>query len=149
MDEDILEKLEREELSLASVNKRGWAYFIDELIVSFLITIIYWDRFSSVSTPEDMILVMNGAAFYVVLLKIIYQAFFVWRYGATLGKMAMKIRVVDREIFEIPSFGDSLIRSVVRIVSEMFFYLGFVWAFFNPLREAWHDKAAKTLVIDA
>ncbi len=148
MNEDILERLERENLSLASINKRGWAYFVDEMVVSFLIMIIFWDRLFSVTTPEDMILMMNSLAVYVVILKIIYQTFFVWYYGATPGKLLLKIKVVDREVFENPSFLNSFVRAVVRIVSEMFFYLGFIWALMNPLKEAWHDKAAKTLVIN-
>ncbi len=95
-----------------------------------------------------MILVINTSFYYVVLLKIIYQTFFVWQYGATPGKMFLKIQIIDRNIFEKPSFISALNRAVVRIFSEMFFYLGFIWAFLNPLKETWHDKLAKTLVID-
>ncbi len=148
MNEEILERLDRENLSLSTINRRGWAFFIDEMIVSFLIMIIYWERFSSVSTPQEMILTMNSMVVYVIILKIIYQTFFVWYYGATVGKLLLKIKVVDRELFENPTLLNSFIRAVVRIISEMFFYLGFVWAVLNPLRETWHDKAAKTLVIN-
>ncbi len=148
MNGEILDRLERENIELATVNKRGWAYFIDEIIVSILFSFIYWDHISGAKTPEEMILVINTSFYYVVLLKIIYQTFFVWQYGATPGKMFLKIQIIDRNIFEKPSFISALNRAVVRIFSEMFFYLGFIWAFLNPLKETWHDKLAKTLVID-
>ena len=42
-----------------------------------------------------------------------------------------------------------MIRAVMRVVSEILFYFGFVVAFFSPLKLTWHDKFAKTLVVDA
>ena len=148
MNEEILDKLEHENIKLATINKRSWAYFVDEIIVSILFSVIYIDQILGAKTPEEMIIVINASFPYVVLLKIIYQTFFVWQYGATPGKMLLKIQIIDRELFEKPSFISSFNRAVVRIFSEMFFYLGFIWAIFNPLKETWHDKLAKTLVVD-
>jgi len=48
-----------------------------------------------------------------------------------------------------PNFAVSLNRAIFRIISEMIFYLGFLWGMFDPARQTWHDKTAKTLVIDA
>ena len=81
-------------------------------------------------------------------LKIIYQAFFTWYYGASLGKIAAKIICVDVGLLDKPSFGASLSRSVVRVISEICLYLGFAWALGNEARQTWHDLAAKTAVID-
>jgi uncharacterized RDD family membrane protein YckC len=63
--------------------------------------------------------------------------------------MAMKIKVVDHDYFDIPGWSASLIRAIMRVVSEILFYFGFIVAFFSPLRRTWHDKFAKTLVVDA
>jgi uncharacterized RDD family membrane protein YckC len=70
-------------------------------------------------------------------------------YGATLGKIAMKIRVISTADLENPSLILSLSRAAFRIISESIFYLGFIWAYLNPKRETWHDRVANTLVINA
>jgi uncharacterized RDD family membrane protein YckC len=69
-----------------------------------------------------------------ILMKIAYQTFFVMQYGATLGKLAMKIRVIDIKTLDNPNFAVSLNRAIFRIISEMIFYLGFTWAAMDPAR---------------
>lgn len=83
-----------------------------------------------------------------MLLKIIYQTLFVYMYGATLGKMVMKIKIIEIKTLQKPSLSASFNRAVFRIVSEMIFYLGFLWGVLNPTRQTWHDLTAKTLVIN-
>ncbi len=82
-------------------------------------------------------------------MKIIYQAFFVMNYGASIGKIVMKIRVLEIQTLDNPSVLSALNRGIFRVVSEMFFYLGFLWGMLNPEHQTWHDKTAKTLVVDA
>jgi uncharacterized RDD family membrane protein YckC len=48
-----------------------------------------------------------------------------------------------------PSFLISLNRAIFRIISEMLFYLGFVWGAMDAMRQTWHDKTARTLVVNA
>ena len=79
-------------------------------------------------------------------MKIIYQAFFVMQYGASLGKIAMKIRVIEIKTLDNPNVISSLNRAIFRVISEMLFYLGFLWGMMDPSRQTWHDKTAKTLV---
>jgi len=71
------------------------------------------------------------------------------QYGASLGKIAMKIRVIEIETLQKPNVIVSLNRAIVRVISEMFFYLGFIWGMMDPSKQTWHDKSAKTLVVDA
>ncbi|MDX1809378.1 MAG: RDD family protein [Sulfurospirillaceae bacterium] len=148
-DEQIIETFERENITLASIAKRAWAYTIDEVLISTIFVIIYMGMIPPNATYEQIINLINGMFVYVVSLKIIYQTFFVWYYGATPGKILLKIKIISTENLENPSILSSLNRGIVRIVSESFFYLGFLWAFANPKRETWHDKIAKTLVINA
>ncbi len=147
-EEEIIEKLERENITLASISKRAWAYTIDEILISVLFMFIYMGRIPPQATPEEVIALLNGMFSYVILLKIIYQAFFVWMYGATLGKIFMKIKIVSVLDLEKPNIFQSINRAIIRIVSESLFYIGFLWAYANPKRETWHDKIAKTLVIN-
>ena len=60
----------------------------------------------------------------------------------------MKIVCVDIDLLDKPSLLNSLTRSLVRIIGENAFFLGFAWAFSNPLFQTWQDKAAKTVVIN-
>lgn len=148
-EDDIVEVFERENISLASIPKRALAFTIDETIISILLIVAYSSQFQSATTPEQMILIVNKLFFNFIILKVIYQTFFVWMYGATPGKMLCKIRVIS--VFDVanPTIGYALMRAVVRVFSESLFYLGFIWALLNVQRASWHDLAAKTLVVDA
>ncbi|HIP29466.1 MAG TPA: RDD family protein [Sulfurospirillum arcachonense] len=148
-EEEVIEKFERENISLAPFPKRFFAYFIDEILVSFLFVMIYIGSIEESNNIEETINMINGLVIYIMILKAVYQTFFVWMYGATLGKIFMKIRVVSINDLENPQLLYSLNRAIVRILSESIFYLGFVWAFMNSKRESWHDKAGRTLVVNA
>ena len=62
--------------------------------------------------------------------------------------MAFKIVCIDAQILDKPSFMASLSRAMMRVVGEVCFYLGFAWAFGNEARQTWHDKIARTVVVD-
>lgn len=149
MAEETIERLEREQLHLASIKKRAVATLIDEFLLSFLLIIVLWDSFNQTETLEEMIMLTNAFVFEFMAIKIIYQAFFTWQYGATLGKIVMKIRIVELSTLDTPTLAAASNRAIFRIISEMIFYLGFLWGVLDPLRQTWHDKTARTVVIDA
>ncbi|MDA3909178.1 MAG: RDD family protein [Sulfurimonas sp.] len=149
MNEEIENILHREGIVLASNKKRAMAFFIDEMLLSFLLVVALWDSFAQAETMEQMINITNTFVLEYMLMKIIYQAFFVMQYGASLGKIVMKIRVIDINTIQTPNVMVSLNRSIFRVISELFLYLGFLWGLLNPERQTWHDKTASTLVVDA
>lgn len=149
MDERLDTLLERERLELASVRTRAAAFGIDELLLSTLMIIILWDPITNAKTLESMILVTNSFLLEYMAIKIVYHTFFIMQYGATIGKIVMKIRVVELATLSNPGFLSAFNRSVFRVVSEMLFYLGFVWAMLDPYRRGWHDRTARTLVVNA
>ena len=149
MPEDIQDILHREQLTLASISKRSLAFFIDEMLLSFILILALWDSFVNAQSIEALIAVTNSFVLEYIIMKLVYQSFFIAQYGATLGKIATKIRVIEINTLETPSVGVSINRAVFRVISEMLFYLGFLWAMFEPSRQGWHDKTAKTLVINA
>jgi len=149
VNEEIENILHREGIVLASNRKRAMAFFIDEMLLSFLLVVALWDSFSGAVTMEEMINITNTFVLEYMLMKIIYQAFFVMQYGASLGKIIMKIRVIETKTIQTPNVVVSLNRAIFRVVSELFLYLGFLWGLLNPERQTWHDKTAKTLVVDA
>ena len=149
MNEDIQNILHREDMTLASIKKRGMALFIDEMLLSLILIFALSDSFFEAKTLEEMIILTNIFILEYMAMKIFYQAFFVMQYGASIGKIIMKIRVVEVSTLQTPNVIVALNRSIVRVVSEMLFYLGFLWGIIDPNRQAWHDKSAKTLVINA
>lgn len=149
MNEEIEKLLNQEQLTLAPIAKRFIAFVIDNFLVSIIFVIIIWSHFVKAATTQEVIAVTDSFILEYIALKIIYQTLFVYMYGASIGKIIMKIRVIEVKTLQKPSFIVSFNRAVFRIVSEMIFYLGFLWGVLNPTRQAWHDATARTLVIDA
>jgi len=149
LDETIQNTLHRENLTLASISKRTTAFVIDELLLSLLVIIALWDKFENATDMQELIYVTNSFVLQYMFLKIVYQAFFTMQYGASIGKLMMKIKVIEIRTLSNPNVLSSLNRAIFRVVSEMFFYLGFLWGMMQASRQTWHDKTAKTLVINA
>jgi uncharacterized RDD family membrane protein YckC len=137
-------------LQLATFWPRIKAYIIDDILITFITALIFWEQIKSAGDDLTTVMtVLNEYLLPIMMLKISYHTFFVWYYGATVGKYLSKIRVIDHDTLSNISFMNSLVRAVARILSEMFFYLGFIFAFFNDGRQTFQDKIAKTLVVNA
>lgn len=139
-----------DDLELAPMSARIKAFIIDDISITLLVAIILWDTISKVDGDFLAVMgIMNGAFFQIVFIKFLYQTFFVWYYGATIGKLIVKIRVIDFDDFGKVTLMNSAVRSAGRIISEMIFYIGFLIAFYTESRQTFHDKFGKTLVVNA
>ena len=142
--------IDTDNLQLASYNDRIKAFIIDDLLITFVVTIMLWDQIVQAGDNYALMLaLLNQYAMPVLVLKFIYQTFFIWYYGATLGKMAAKIKVIEYDQFGRVELKYAMVRSFGRIISEMFFYIGFIIGFFTDGRQTFHDKIGKTLVVNA
>jgi uncharacterized RDD family membrane protein YckC len=73
-----------------------------------------------------------------------------WRYcGATPGKLALGVKIVDAETGQPPTLGRLMLRFLGYFVSAFPLYLGFLWAAVDRRKQAWHDKIARTIVINS
>lgn len=80
--------------------------------------------------------------------RFLYDPLF-WAFaGATPGMMACGIRVV-REDGQPLGLGTAFVRFLMVIVGAIPLFLGWLWMFWDPKRQGWHDKVAKTLVVRA
>jgi len=149
MNEQIESRLSESGMELAPFGKRLFAYVIDDMLISIIFVIILWTPIQNAQSIEEVAAIVNSVWLYMVMTQILYHTWFVWQYGASLGKIAMKIKVVEIETMEQPRLAIAFNRAVFRIISGMIFYLGFVWALFDPARQTWHDKTASTLVVNA
>ncbi|WP_308405664.1 RDD family protein [Streptomyces tardus] len=87
----------------------------------------------------------------VLVFGLLYEALPNARWGRTLGKKLLGLRVLSMEEQEPPGFGRAAVRWLVQ-GSLGFLVIGVVnlfWAFVDkPWRQCWHDKAAGTFTAE-
>jgi len=147
--QEIENILHREGLRIAPVSKRAGAFFLDELLISLLLVLTFWESFEQAKTTLEALEVSQQFAFEYALIKVLYQTIFVYKYGASLGKIALQIRILQLPALEQPSLLQAFSRAVVRVVSQMLFYIGFLWGIMDPYKRCWHDLAAQTIVVES
>ena len=149
--------MEAASLPIAPNAKRVGSFIIDDMVVNLFLMIIFSSQINALMseiTTIDETAVMTMNAFImdniatVFAIKVLYHTVLIWQSGQTFGKYIMKIKAVDMNSGERLSFQQAFWRASVRLVSEMFFYLGFVFAFFSPLHQTLHDKLSNCVVID-
>ena len=68
--------------------------------------------------------------------------------GQTPGKKILNIRVVDMNGGGSIGYGRATVRYLVKIVSGIPFYLGYLWMLWDSEKQTWHDKMAGSVVVD-
>jgi len=89
--------------------------------------------------PMLMLCIVGPAA-------IFYGTFMIGKYGGTLGKLAMKIKVVNADGSPV-SYGCAFGRYFARLLSGMICLIGFIMAFFDAEKRALHDRICNTRVV--
>lgn len=145
---DLEEKLYREEIELAPLFLRFCAFLLDNIILSSVFLLIYWDTLSQYAGNYYAInMAILELIWQLIFLTFVYEVIFLAFYGATLGKMAFKIRVISTSLFDTPNFSYAIIRSIIKILSQNLFFLPFLFVFFSPFKQMLHDFLAKTIVV--
>jgi uncharacterized RDD family membrane protein YckC len=83
-----------------------------------------------------------------VLPALAVLAFWRWR-RTTPGKLLMDLVIADAVTGGPPSTTQYVLRYLGYFVSLLPLGLGFIWIAFDPRRQGWHDKIAKTVVVRA
>jgi uncharacterized RDD family membrane protein YckC len=81
-----------------------------------------------------------------IFIQMAYQVFFLGKYGATLGKMACKIKVVTADGRRI-GYGRATGRFFSEILSGMICYIGYLMVAFDGQKRALHDHICNTRVV--
>ena len=84
MSRSVIDKLENEDITLASVGKRAVAWGIDKFLISFLFYVAYYEKFDGLDYEQIRALAMEMIP-QIVLLEVVYQTFFTWYCGASIG----------------------------------------------------------------
>jgi uncharacterized RDD family membrane protein YckC len=136
--------------SSSSPDYAGFGQRAAALLIDWLIVVV-------ISMP--VIVVAFGAEYFSldplrrlwdVLFTVIFAAAVVgfWRYcGATPGKLAVGVKIVDAHTGGAPTTGRLVLRLACYLVSALPLYLGFLWAAVDRRKQAWHDKIAGTVVV--
>jgi len=101
-------------------------------------------------SPEMVLSIVSSAFLYIALAFVgqwLYEALLTsssWQ--ATIGKRVLRLKVVDEAGNRI-SFGRATGRFFAKILSSMFFCIGFIMIGFTDRKRGLHDMLAATLVM--
>jgi uncharacterized RDD family membrane protein YckC len=139
-------------LRYARVMTRFGALIVDGLVLQALniglrlaLGVSLAQSFGTTSTAgvEARLIIVGGLG---MLIAASYEIFMVGKFGATLGKMACKLRVVSADGSKI-GYARSTGRYFAKLLSSLMCLIGFIMAFFDPERRALHDRICNTRVI--
>jgi uncharacterized RDD family membrane protein YckC len=127
--------------------QRAAAWLIDSLIAVVILVpvmvVVFGMREVSLDPAEHSWDLLAFVAIAVVVIGF-------WRYcGATPGKIALGVKIVDAATGGPPSLGRLALRFLGYFVSAFPLYLGFFWAAIDRRKQGWHDKIARTIVINS
>jgi uncharacterized RDD family membrane protein YckC len=126
--------------------QRALAFLVDWLIVVVISMPIIVVAFGANYFSLDPVR-RAGDLVIALIVGIIIVGF--WRYcGATPGKLAVGVKIVDASTGSTPSTGRLVIRLLCYLISAAPLYLGFLWAAIDRRKQAWHDKIAGTVVVN-
>lgn len=140
------------ELNYAGVLTRFVAVFLDGLIVSIVniaVGALLGMTFAEAVGIQQQAFTALPLVFLALKLGIAlaYETILIGKYGATLGKMACKIKVVTADGGKV-SYARALGRYFAKMLSAFTCLIGYIIAFFdNPQRRALHDYICNTRVI--
>lgn len=87
-----------------------------------------------------------SVAFISFLVAFLYEVIMIRYFGATLGKMAVGMKVIRTDGSEV-SWGVSAGRYFMKIVSSIILLIGYIMAGFDSEKRALHDRVCDTRVI--
>ena len=139
------------ELNYAGFWTRFAAVFLDGLILGAVNVCI--GMIAGLSASQAIGVKPKGALVLQLVLMAIqlaigisYEVVLIGKYGATLGKMACKIKVVTADGGRV-SYARAFGRYFGKILSYMVCMIGFIMAAFDGQKRALHDRICNTRVV--
>ncbi len=91
MKENLQDRLERENLKIASFGKRVLAFLIDDMVISLIVFIIFYDRLIQAKDLFETTQIVGNFYLGFILLHFSYQAIFTYLYGQVWEKYYAKL----------------------------------------------------------
>ena len=147
---DLTSGVDQFTLDLAGIGRRFAALFIDSLLLSIPIVAIGIGLIAaSVAGNKNFNPIwFQPAALLAIVLFVAYEALMLAARGQTLGKMAMKIKVVRADGLPLSAgqaWGRAFMRQILASCLSIFNYIP---AFFTKERTCLHDLVANTRVVN-
>ncbi|WP_214103720.1 RDD family protein [Acrocarpospora catenulata] len=137
---------------LAGRGRRLAAGVLDLIILGIITSPLTYDSWTAASQLTKYSQFTTSDYFWTLVVTFLYfWLLHGYWHGQTLGKRLLGIRVVPETGGRIVP-GQAAIRSAVLSIVYLTCCLSFVdlvWILFDPRKQALHDKAARTLVVDA
>lgn len=146
---DVRSGVDRTTLQLAGIGKRFGAVFIDGLIINLpLYVIVFVFMFGAISEGGQPNPLLNFIGLPFAFVNLIYEGLMTQhKQGRTLGKMALKVRVVRPDGSQI-SAGQAWGRAAMRLLLGCLWIVDYIPAFFTQEKTTLHDMIAGTRVVE-
>lgn len=134
-----------------------WIRFLGVFIDGLLIDVVYFVMVFLVmpmmiasrtarSNPAALPVYAMLLTFVPLLVAVLYEVIMIRKFGATLGKMVVGVKVVRTDGGGI-SWGISIARYLMKMVSGMILAIGYIMAGFDDQKRGLHDRVCDTRVI--
>lgn len=133
-------------LEYASIGRRWIASFGDSILVG-LICVPIGLLLGVVIAATGMTGLQKLGNLIGVLVAAAYETYFIGKCGQTPGKKSQKVQVIPVSMDVRMDNTRAFVRYAGKILSTIPCALGFLWALWDPNRQTWHDKLAKTYVV--
>lgn len=139
---------------LATIGQRFLARLLDALILALPILLLVLST-SDINQDEGIVNTPLWAQLLSTVAAALYEVVLIRTSGQTIGKRALRIRVVRITDGRPPDWTASIMRYLLPILPALvplpFVFLlspvVYLVAMLHPLRQGWHDRAAGTIVV--
>ena len=145
---DVRSGVDRSQLQYATILRRFGAILLDSLLVIIPMYTIIGILYMTTAEGQQPNELVNLISLPFALISLVYEGMMLkYKDGQTLGKMAMKVRVVRPDGSSISS-GQAWGRVVMRTILGCLWIVDYIPAFFTPEKTTLHDMVAGTRVVD-
>ena len=144
---DVRSGVERGTLDLASIGRRFVAALVDGILMWIPIAIMIAILGFVTATQMRVNGAWNFWFLIPTVISVSYQALMLAARGQTLGKIALKVKVVAADGSEL-SAGQAWGREITRAVLAFLYIIDYIPALFSKEKTTLHDLAAKTRVVN-
>ena len=156
----FVRRMQEGNVATTSIQFKGfWIRALARILDSMLMGLIFWPLAMIWLMPLVRAAAANQAAFTAnlfafeirfygisVLVWVAYYTFFHGKFGATLGKMAVRAKVVNADGSPI-TYGTAFGRCFADMLSAVILDIGYIMAGFDPQKRALHDRLCGTRVV--
>lgn len=145
MTKESFKNLKKNEYAGFWVRFAAFAIDFFVLILISIVAAIIFAIFTKITKINyDMEVVSSFVGFFI---NAGYYVFMTYRYGATIGKKVLGIKVEGKD-GQVLDIGTVIVREVAgKFISTMLMGIGYLWIIFNKRKQSFHDKFAGTVVV--